>query len=106
MNDRIANLVKAVHEAGPRETLEKFDIVKIERTNETLDEFVARIEKGYDEGDKTQDKANFIAREINELLERRQKNYKRNISERTLSRSTIESAPPMRRRKVNLTRYA
>jgi hypothetical protein len=41
MNDRIANLVKAVREAEPRETLEKFDVGKIERSNETLDEFVA-----------------------------------------------------------------
>ncbi len=39
MSDRrISNLVKSIREAAPRETLEKFDIGQIARTDDASDE--------------------------------------------------------------------
>ena len=91
MSDRrISNLVKSIREAAPRETLEKFDIGQIARTDDASDEtppkggrsnsleaFIADATERYRAGDWVEPEDRFIAREIATFLDGRQRKYDR-----------------------------
>jgi hypothetical protein len=89
-DDWIVDLVKSVNETAPRETLEKFDIGKIERTDDpsmilpdeaprkrgranTLAATVSEASERWRAGDRTEPEDSFIAREVAAFWEARDK---------------------------------
>jgi hypothetical protein len=91
MNDlRIANILEGAREAASRETLEKFDIGQIARTEDsgdetprkkgranTLEAFVAEATKRWRASDRSEPEERFVTREIAAFLDGRQRQYDR-----------------------------